>query len=62
MSMNTKRLEELYLRHLNGEQLGEKRNAWVQEWIAKDERNKNYLERLFVATKSQNPFGTVKIG
>jgi transmembrane sensor len=53
MSMNKKRLEELYLRHLNGEQPGEIEMNEVLEWIAKDERNKNYLERLYIATKAK---------
>lgn len=51
--MNTKRLEELYLRHLNGEQLGEKEMTRVQEWIAKNEKNKDYLDRLYKATKAK---------
>src|SRR4030043_2247420 len=53
MSMNRKRLEELYLRHLNGEQPGETEMNEVLAWIAKDERNKNYLERLYIATKAK---------
>ncbi len=51
--MNTKQLEELYLRHLNGEQLEEKEMARVQEWLAKDEKNKDYLERLHAAAKAK---------
>ncbi len=51
--MKTKRLEELYLRHLNGEHLGEKEMSRVKEWIAKDEKNKDYLERLYKATKAK---------
>jgi transmembrane sensor len=50
--MNTKQLEELYLRHLNGEQLDEEEMAMVQEWLAKDKKNKDYLEQLHKAAKA----------
>jgi transmembrane sensor len=51
--MNTKRLEEIYLRHLNGEQLDEKEITRIRKWIAKHDRHKNYLERLYNATKAK---------
>ena len=51
--MSKKQLEELYLRHLNGEQLAEKEKARLQEWIVKNKKNKSYLEQLYAATKAK---------
>jgi transmembrane sensor len=53
MKMNKKKLEELYLRYLNGEQPGEEELAEAREWLAKDETNKAYLERLNKAIKAE---------
>jgi transmembrane sensor len=52
--MRNKRVEKYYLQFLNGEPLGEKEKDLLKQWMAQNDRNKNYLERLHKAAKAKN--------
>lgn len=52
--MRNKKLEKYYLQYLNGEPLGEKEKDLLKRWMAQDDRNKNYLERLHKAAEAKN--------
>jgi ferric-dicitrate binding protein FerR (iron transport regulator) len=51
--MRNRKFEKYYLRYLNGESLGEKEMTGLKKWMAKDEKDKNYLERLHKAAKAK---------